>query len=219
MSGVRAVLPVKEFARAKQRLADVLSGAERAALARAMLEDVLAALSGAAGLAGIEVVTADGDAARIAARYGARVSDAAARDGHSEAVNAAAARLARAGEAMLAIAADLPLAAPEDVAAMLASCPAPCGFVIAPARDGRGSNAVLCRPADVVALRFGGASYAPHVAAATARGLAPVTLRRAGLALDLDGPDDLAAFLGIDQPTRARDVLLRHGVVPRHHKP
>ncbi|MBL8307282.1 MAG: hypothetical protein JNM33_11340, partial [Rubrivivax sp.] len=40
-----AVVPVKPFARAKQRLAGELSGAQRAALAACMLRDVLTALA------------------------------------------------------------------------------------------------------------------------------------------------------------------------------
>ncbi|HUZ73524.1 MAG TPA: 2-phospho-L-lactate guanylyltransferase [Stellaceae bacterium] len=212
MSAIRAVVPVKAFALAKQRLAGVLPAALRQALARAMLEDVLDALARTDGLAGILVVTADDDAARIAARFGAGVTEVAARDGHSEAVAAAAGRLAQAGEGMLTIAADVPLAAPADFAAMLDACPRGGGFVIVPARDGHGSNAVLCVPAVAVPLRFGADSYAPHAAAAAAHGMAPVTLRLARLALDIDGPDDLAEFLSVEQDTRARDVLRRHGI-------
>lgn len=213
MSAIRAVVPVKAFALAKQRLAGVLPDAVRNELARAMLEDVLAALAQVDGLAGIMVVTADGEAAHIAARFGARVAEDAARDGHSAAVAAAARDLARAGEGMLTVAGDVPLAAPADFAAMLTACPhGDGGFVIVPARDGRGSNAVLCVPADAVTLRFGTDSYAPHVAAAAARGLAPVTLRLARLALDIDGPGDLAEFLRAAKETRAHALLRRHGI-------
>jgi 2-phospho-L-lactate/phosphoenolpyruvate guanylyltransferase len=60
-----------------------------------------------------------------------------------------------------------------------------------------------------VPLRFGETSYAPHVAAAAARGIEPVTLRLERLALDLDGPDDLAEFLRLPSHTRARAVLER----------
>ena len=208
MSPVRAVVPVKEIALAKQRLAPTLDAAVRQVLALAMLEDVLDALTLAPGLAGILVVTADAAAARIAARCGAAVTDEAARDGHTEAVAAAARRLARAGEDMLTIPADVPLVAAEDIERLLAVRGR---FVIVPAHDERGSNAVLCRPADAVPLRFGEASYAPHLAASSARGIAPVTLRLPRLALDIDGPDDLAEFLRRPSRTRARAALARAG--------
>jgi hypothetical protein len=54
-----AVVPVKERDRAKERLAPLLPPEMRQALALAMLEDVLAALTSAAGLAGLLVVTVD----------------------------------------------------------------------------------------------------------------------------------------------------------------
>ena len=48
-----AVVPVKNLQDAKQRLASVLSAGERLELFRAMLEDVLSALSECRGLAGV----------------------------------------------------------------------------------------------------------------------------------------------------------------------
>jgi len=204
MIPVRVVVPVKEIALAKQRLSPVLGAAARQALALAMLEDVLAALAQVHLLAGILVVTADAEASRVAAQFGAATSDECARDGHSEAVAAAARRLALAGEGMLTIPADIPLVAPADIDRILATDGR---FVIVPAHDERGSNAVLCRPADAVPLRFGEASYAPHLAVAEARGIVPVTLRLERIALDIDGPDDLAAFQRIPSRTRSRAVL------------
>jgi len=47
---VHAVVPVKDLRNAKQRLAGVLGPPARTALFRAMLEDVLEALSGVASL-------------------------------------------------------------------------------------------------------------------------------------------------------------------------
>src|SRR6266700_3813388 len=55
--GIWAVVPAKDLAQAKQRLAGVLTPEERQGLAQAMLEDVLSALSGVPALAGLIVVT------------------------------------------------------------------------------------------------------------------------------------------------------------------
>jgi len=201
---VHAVVPVKAFAAAKQRLAEFLSPSQRQALALAMLEDVLAALA-ACDLASVIVVTADPAAACLAGAFGARVWRDGAEDGHTGAVAAAAARLARQGAGMLTVPADIPLVRPEDIAALLAAGP----FAIAPSRDERGSNAVLVTPADRVPLRFGEDSFRPHLAAARARGLEPRILHRPRLALDLDRPADVAAFLEIPSRTRTRALLAK----------
>ncbi|HEX8101827.1 MAG TPA: hypothetical protein VF533_04400, partial [Solirubrobacteraceae bacterium] len=68
-----AVLPVKTFARAKQRIATAVDGADRRALAEAMVGDVLAALAAVDGLAGVVVVTAEPRARALAEAAGARV--------------------------------------------------------------------------------------------------------------------------------------------------
>jgi len=68
-----AVVPVKERASAKERLSPMLRPETRHALALAMLEDVLAALTATPGVAGLLVVTVDPEAGRLAATYGARL--------------------------------------------------------------------------------------------------------------------------------------------------
>ena len=140
-------------------------------------------------------------------RHGAAVSREDAALGHSEAVAAVARRLAGDGAAMLTLPADIPLVRPADIARLLAACGEGPAFAIVPAHDGLGSNAVLCAPADLVPLRFGGASFAPHLAAARARGLDPLILDLPRIALDLDEAADLAAFLAVPSRTRARALL------------
>ena len=80
-----AVLPVKDLAGAKQRLAGVLSATERRELFAAMLEDVLCALAASAGLAGILMATRDPIAQDLAARHGAEVLLEERNRGHSAA--------------------------------------------------------------------------------------------------------------------------------------
>jgi len=203
-----AVVPVKDTRQAKQRLAGVLSAAQRRALALAMCEDVLAALAEATELAGVLVVTVDEAVRRLADRYGAEVTGEAADAGHTAAVAAAAARLTAQRLAMLTLPADIPLLEAIDIEWLIASHrDAGAGFTIVPARDERGSNAVLCAPADAVPLRFGDDSFFPHLAAARSRGLAPQVLRLERIALDIDTPDDLALLLDGTWPTRAHALL------------
>jgi 2-phospho-L-lactate/phosphoenolpyruvate guanylyltransferase len=207
-----AVVPVKEFARAKERLAASLSPRLRQKLAAAMFEDVLEALSAAGGLAGIVVVSVDPTASAIARRYGADVWTDGARDNHTGAVTAAAVKLAAGGSAMLTMPGDIPRVTAADIAELLAAHPAGPAFTIAPAWDERGSNAILCSPSNIVPLRFGSDSFFPHLAAARALGLQPAIVRNASIALDLDEPAELSRFMDKRSPTRTWELLDRHRV-------
>ena len=200
---IHAVVPVKDLGDAKQRLAGVLDQAERTALFRIMLEDVLDALSGAPSLAGIVLVTRDDEAFALAGRYGAECLVEPENRGHTAAVERAAEALAKRGAgALLQVPGDIPLVTPDDIEAVIAAhAPAP-AVTIAPSRDHRGSNAVLCSPPDVFPFRFGDDSFHPHLAAARAIGIEPAVVERAGLGLDIDTPDDLGAFL--DTPSNTR---------------
>ena len=203
-----AVVPVKELDRAKERLAPLLSTELRRALMLTMLEDVLAALAEAPGLEGLAIVTVDPAARQMAMRYGARIIEAGARDGHSGAVAAAARLLAEEGQpGMLTLPGDIPLVTPGEIIQLLAAHRLAPAFTIVPSRDERGSNAIVCSPPEAVPLRFGEDSYFPHLRAAEACGIRPTVQRLPGIALDVDTPEDLAAFALVPSPTRARALL------------
>jgi 2-phospho-L-lactate guanylyltransferase len=203
-----AVVPVKDTTNSKFRLRDALSKKLRRQLALAMFEDVLATLTGCRGLAGIIVVTPDAAIMGRAAAYGADFITDGASEGQTGAVTAAARRLAREGRgAMLTIPGDVPLVTPEEIAQIIAAHDRTPDFVIVPAHDERGSNAILCAPPDAVPLKFGDDSFLPHLESARRAGLEPKILRLPGLGLDIDNPVDLAAFLKIPSNTRARALL------------
>lgn len=202
-----AVVPVKESNGAKQRLSAALSPSLRRDLALAMLEDVIAALAAARGLEGILMVTIDAAARRLAAAYGAEVSGEDAIEGHTAAVMGMARRLAARGAAMLTLPGDVPLVTAAEIERVITAYRGGSRFTIVPARDERGSNAILSAPADAVPLRFGDDSFFPHLAAARARGVKPLVLPLPGIGLDIDTPEDLAAFLARPSETRARALL------------
>jgi 2-phospho-L-lactate/phosphoenolpyruvate guanylyltransferase len=203
-----AVVPVKELDRAKERLASALPQELRRALMLEMLEDVLAALAAVPALAGLAVVTIDPAARRLAAKHGCRIIEDGARDGHTGAVSAAARLLAQEGRAgMLTVPGDIPLVTADELVQLLAAHRAAPAFTIAPSRDERGSNAIVCSPPDAVPLRFGEDSFFPHLRAAEACGIRPTVVRLPGIALDVDTPDDLAAFARVRSSTRAYALL------------
>ena len=210
-----AILPVKEMAGAKQRLAPLLSPEERIGLMQVMLRDVLAALSAAPSLAGIALVTLDPWAEALAQEHGARIITEGAREGHTGAVTAAAAVLqAEGAAAILTMPGDIPAVKTPEVEALIAAASTAPAFIIAPAHDEQGSNAILMSPPDAVKLRFGEDSYFPHLAVARAAGITPQILRLPGIAMDIDHPADIARFAGIPEAKATQTLAwLQHNGV------
>lgn len=197
MTDIWAVVPVKEFTGAKDRLAGALTPAQRQELARTMVTAVLTALAGVPELGGLAVVTVDPDAADLARSLGARIITDGARDGHTGAVDGARQLLAAEGRAgFLTMPGDIPLVTSAEISAVLAAASP---FTIVPAHDKLGSNAVLCMPPMSVKLRFGEDSFYPHLDAARAAGFEPRVVELPGIGMDIDHPADLVRFLGMAQ--------------------
>jgi 2-phospho-L-lactate guanylyltransferase len=179
---VAILVPVKSFAAAKRRLADVLAPAERQALARAMAARVLAA---AAPLPTF-VVCDDATVADWAAASGAGVLW---RPGHglNGAVTDGVSSLAGAGfEDVVVVHADLPLA--HDLGALVV----PGTVTIVPDRRDDGTNAIALPAGRGFRFRYGPASAARHREEAARLGLPSIVRRDERLGLDVDLADDLA---------------------------
>lgn len=215
-SGIWACVPVKDFSRAKQRLADAMPQRDRTRLAQAMLLDVLDAVQDTPGLAGIALLTVDAHARQIARARGLRVLEDAATENHTNVANAAMRVLAREGIAsVLMLPGDIPLVTPEEIAAVLAASRGE-RFTIVPSHDHDGSNAIVCTPPGLMPLRYGADSFACHLRAARERGIEPHVLEQTGIAQDIDHPDDLDFILRSPRATRAGALLreLGFGTIP-----
>ncbi len=215
-AGIWAVVPVKETVAAKARLADAVPRPLRGGLALAMLEDVLASLAEARGLAGIAVVTVDPAARALAQRFDCRILTDDARGGHTAAVAAAARTLAAEGcGGMLQLPGDIPLVRPDEISLMLALRRSAPSFTIVPSHDDFGSNAILVCPPAAVPLSFGDDSFYPHLRSAQACGIRPLIVRQHGISLDIDRPEDIAAFAQLRSRTHTQAFLERHGLAER----
>jgi len=189
-----AVLPVKSFSAAKQRLADELEAGPRRALAEAMFADVLLALRRTETVDEILVVSLDHGAQRIASGHGATVLEDQER-GHNAAARAG---LRAAGaqhfDRALLVPGDCPLLDPRELAELIARPAGPRSALIVPDRHGTGTNALLLTPPTSLAPAFGPGSCRRHAATAQSEGTEHEVVRLASLALDVDTPDDLAAL-------------------------
>jgi 2-phospho-L-lactate guanylyltransferase len=204
-----AILPVKSFSNAKQRLRSGVEPTLRSQLAEAMLHDVLAALRRTM-LDRVIVVTAGEEVARMALEQGATVvgdheqgHSAAAVCGVEEALRCAADRV-------LLVPGDCPALDPAEVDELVRSAPDGPSVVIVPDRHGTGTNALLITPPDAFAPAFGPGSCMRHAALAEAAGIAHEIAPIPSLALDIDTPEDLAALDELpDRGLRTHALLSR----------
>ncbi len=181
------LVPVKNLANAKQRLAPVLEQSVRTELAQAMLSDVLEALSGYE----TSLVTSDPFALELALEYRFTLIRDEANLSETDAISMATQVCESRGiQTTLVIPADIPLIEAGDVQAIYDSAPVR-GSVLAPSRDKRGTNAVLRRPAALFPLCFGNDSFMPHLTAAISTNASCVVLSLPRIGLDIDNADDL----------------------------
>ena len=184
------VVPVRSLEGAKSRLGDVLDAEERRDLVTRLLERTVGVALRTPGVTEVVVVSADPEALALAAAGGARTVAQRSR-GLNPAIVEARDASPDAGR-LLVLPADIPGIVPADLAALLAAGDAAGSpsVILAPDRHGRGSNALLLDPPDVIDPAFGGDSRAAHAWLASSAGAAFAELPGV-LSLDVDTPDDL----------------------------
>jgi 2-phospho-L-lactate/phosphoenolpyruvate guanylyltransferase len=196
-----AVLPVKRFADAKQRLSTGLAPGTRRALAEAMLTDVLVALRRTEGLDEVVVVTAEPVAEALALGYGARVVSDTREAGQSPAAQLGLDAVEGA-DVVLLVPGDCPALDPAQLTALLESVePAP-SVVLVPDRHGTGTNGLVLRPPTAIEPSFGPGSRERHTALAEEAGASLRVEEMPSLVLDVDTPDDLAAMREVLERSR-----------------
>ncbi|MGZ4269614.1 MAG: 2-phospho-L-lactate guanylyltransferase [Solirubrobacteraceae bacterium] len=186
-----AVLPVKRFEGAKQRLDKTLTSGTRRVLAEAMVTDVLTALRRAKEIDAVVVVTGEASAQALARAYDAESIDDDDR-GHSHAARSGIDwALERGYERVLLVPGDCPALSPAEVDALVAGGPAPPAVTVVPDRHGTGTNALLLCPPTAITPSFGPGSRDRHVQAARESGAECEIADVPSLVLDVDTADDL----------------------------
>jgi 2-phospho-L-lactate guanylyltransferase len=189
-----AILPIKSFAEAKQRLRHELAPYDRRALVEAMFADALVALGRVTSLERIVVVSGDRVAQRIAGGYGASVVEDDER-GHNTAAARGIAAIREDGfERALLVPGDCPTLSANDLNTLLEHPAGERSALIVPDRHGTGTNALLLTPPDVLDPSFGPDSCQRHLADASAAGVPAEVVELDSLGLDVDTPDDLEAL-------------------------
>lgn len=192
-----ALVPLRGLEDAKTRLGAALDPEERLALVTLMATRTLVAIRETPAIAGTVLVTADPAAARLAARLGAQTLvqrlpglNAALREARSVAIGLGA-------DAVLTLPIDLAVISAAAIGDLIEHAAAVAGtgrplVVAVPDHHGRGTNALLVKPPDIVDPAFGEDSFLAHAAAARAEG-ATFERHDGPLTIDIDTGADLLA--------------------------
>jgi 2-phospho-L-lactate guanylyltransferase len=217
-----AVLPIKRFGSAKQRLDNGLSDGTRRALAEAMVTDVLIALRRAKYVDEVLVVSGETMAVALAAGYdAAAVIDDPDDIGHSAAARRGVqAAMERGATRVLLVPGDCPALDPVELDELLedAEGVAAPDVIVVPDRHGDGTNALLLTPPDAIQPAFGPGSRERHERLAQEAGASCTAIAVPTLGLDVDTVDDLAALRTALEDVRGgashtRGLLARFGRV------
>lgn len=206
---MQVILPLKEFAAAKRRLAGVLSMSERAQLFEAMVEDVLVVLTRHPQISDIAICSRDQAARWLANYYGVEFIDEARLSSNdlNRAVNAAVKKLKK--NDVLVVHGDLPLLTADEIAAFLTAhrSDEACAVTLVPDRHSQGTNLLAWRNLPNFVACYGENSFAAHCAQARTLNIEPVICRLNGAHCDVDEPEDLLLLLQQAEPNRAARSL------------
>jgi 2-phospho-L-lactate guanylyltransferase len=192
------LVPHKSLQRTKTRLRSVLSREARQALSLMMLRHVLGVCCELQGVTQ-RFLCAPPELEPLAGEYGVALVPGG-EAGMRRDVTAAARDPRIAGHsAMLFVSSDLPLLTVEDLEALVEAWNRCADLVLAPDGRERGTNALLVNEPEVFPYAFGDAvgpgSFHTHRDQALGHDLCVEVVRRPGLQLDLDLPEDLAELL------------------------
>ena len=191
-----AVLPVKRFDDAKQRLGEALRAGTRRALIEAMLTDVLTALRRARRVDGVVVVTREHGADALARAHDAQTIRDPDEPGHSPAASEGVRwALDRGARRVILVPCDCPALNPAEIDDLLLAHPhSEARVTIVPDRHGSGTNALVLCPPDAIVPSFGPGSRARHEQLARNAGAECRIAEPPSLALDIDTMEDLAVL-------------------------
>ena len=202
------LLPLKDLAQAKQRLACRLSAGEREQLAWAMLEDVAQALRQAREPDQVVVVSSCPPILSYAEQNHWRVISERNQISESHSVDRSCQLLRQSGiTTVLRIPGDIPLLQGQDLDRLLICELKPPSAILVPSRDGTGTNALLRNPPDAFPSHFGENSLALHSQEAKRHGVELKIFHNPRISFDLDELDDILSFRALDKDTYTRAAL------------
>lgn len=214
---IYAVVPVKDPAVGKTRLAPVLDAGQRRELCLFLAKRTLEFCAEAFGAQCTIVVTGAADIMRWASQAHIQViPEPPGGNGLNAALILGAAQAHRCGaDGLLVVPADLALLSVDELRAAAKAIPGAPGCLIVPDRRDSGTNMLGLAPLREDLFAFGEGSLKRHCELAHCAGCEVRIHRSAALALDLDLPEDYAAWRR-EIPTASESEKL-HSESPRRY--
>lgn len=210
------LIPVKDPATAKSRLAGLLSPEERVRLAWAMFEDVSRAVSATTRPDLVVLVSSFERAIEHARSLGWEVLVEQSQQSESDSVDWASRMLAERGfDTVMRLPADLPLIEARDVDELISIELRAPAAVLVPSREGTGTNAIIRMPPDLFPSRFGQNSLNLHKQEAALVGVVCLVVKNERIALDIDEPSDLKLLLQLGVSTKTHSIVESLGIEER----
>lgn len=186
----RVLIPVKALHAAKSRLAAFVPLEQREHLVLDMLHHVVTVLQRSGYFERISIVSPDPYVLQQV-RYWGAYAVAEEQQGHNPALHAAALHELHAGTAaLLTMSADLPLLENDDIEYLIEAAKR-YDVVLAPSREGTGTNALLVQPPLAIPYLFGVNSLQTYLAQTRRQRMTSTLCISRGLSWDIDTIDDL----------------------------
>lgn len=209
---VWVLVPVKPLSRAKSRLAEALTPAERANLAEIMLRRTLSVVKSVPQIAGVLVISRDSYVLALARDMGAHTVQESGAPELNNALMRATRVLSgwRAG-AVLILPADIPLVNAEDIRNIIQLGNRNNSVVIVTDYNQDGTNVLMVRPPGMFSYVYGENSFERHKQLAELAGATVHVYESERLKLDIDTPSDLEIYESYlnQQLYEAKPLLIR----------
>ncbi|MFY9607343.1 MAG: 2-phospho-L-lactate guanylyltransferase [Blastocatellia bacterium] len=210
------LIPLKDPANAKSRLAGLLLADERRRLAWAMFEDVSRAVCATTKPDRVVLVSNFEPAIEHARSVGWEVLVEASQQSESASVDWASRVLAERGfDTVMRLPADIPLVEARDIDELISVELRAPAAVLVPSREGTGTNAILRTPPDLFPSRFGPNSLTLHKQEGLQAGVECLIVTSTRIALDIDEPVDLKVLLETGGSTQTLSVLAEMRIAGR----
>jgi 2-phospho-L-lactate guanylyltransferase len=189
------IVPFKNYKSAKSRMRKDLSDEETEKIVENMLRHVLTEVSKSQMSDASFLITKDEEAISLAKQIGVETIEEKEQINESTSVDLATKILIRRGAtSVLRIPGDLPLLTYNDIDSVFRESIETNSCILVPSKSGKGTNAILRRPPDIIKSCFGEDSLRKHKKEFDRKQVQYKIVKNKNIELDLDCLEDLQEF-------------------------